>query len=98
MLNIKAYEVKIGIDTKSVNDTLAIMQLVRKELEAQLAFSIFSNSHLYHFFPSAEFSMSRKKIRELFIANFLQIFDATCVNHCLEGLKVRVFPNEVVRH
>ena len=34
MLNIKAYEVKIGIDTKSVNDTLAIMQLVRKELEA----------------------------------------------------------------
>ena len=97
-MDIEKYKVRIDIDTGSVNDTLATMQLIGKELEVQLVLSIFSNSHFDHFFPSAESSMSRKEFGKLLIANFLQIFDATCVKHCLKALKIRVFPNEAVRH
>lgn len=81
-MDVKEYKVKIDFDTKRVVDTLDIMQLVGRELETQLELDVFSSSHFYHFFPSAELSMSRNKLRELFIAKILRIFDAACIKHC----------------
>ena len=97
-MDINGCKVKVDIDTNDANETLTIMQLIREELRIKLVLNIFSMGRFCHFFPRAESSVGSDKFRELFIIDFLQIFDATFVKHCLESLKVSVFPNEIVRH
>ena len=98
MIDVRELYFKIDIDTKGVNKALAVMQLLREELSTQLSLSIFSKGQFDHFLPSAKSSMSRNEFGELLITNFLPIFDAAYIKHCLKALKVRVLPNEAVRH
>ena len=87
----------MDVNTKGVCDALDMMQGVREELESQLSLDIFDPSRFQHLFPITESSVSGNKFRELIIADFLRVFDTTCVKHSLEGLEVRVYPNEIVR-
>jgi len=96
-MDISKIKIKLDFDTKSISNMLDIMLLVREDLQTQLPFGIFSSSRFQHLFPITESSMSRNKFGEFLITDFLRIFDAACIKHCLEGLKVRVPPNEIIR-
>jgi len=96
-MDVNKIKIKLGIDTQSVSDMLDIMLSVREDLQTQLPLEIFSSSRFQHLFPITKSSMSRDKLGEFLITDFFRIFDVACINHCLDVLKVRVLPNEIIR-
>jgi len=96
-MQVNELKVKIDVDTKGVSNILDAMLSVRKDLQTQFSLDIFGASLFQHFIPVPESGMSRNKFREILLADFLQVFDSACINHCLECLKVRVLMKEAVR-
>ena len=100
-MNPKEYSVRIKVDASDSLMALQTLLEVRRELAFQLALNPFATSELAHVLPACESGMSGDEAGKRFAVdafNVLAVFDAACVKHCQERLKIRVLAHETVRH
>lgn len=100
-MNTKTYSVRIEVDTDAISMAVQTMLEVRRELAFQLTPNPLTTSELAHIHPASESGVSSDELGKgiaINALNVLAIFDAACVKHCLERLKIRVLADEIVRH
>jgi hypothetical protein len=94
-MKLENVKVVAEIDTKDVAEIVSNWQQVRDELRTQIALNVFNPSRVKHLIPTTEMGMGRDELGEL-VSLFFHLFDTTCVNHCLKGLKVSVLPDKII--
>jgi hypothetical protein len=100
-MNAKTYSVRIEVNTDVISMAVQTMLEVRRELAFQLKPNPLATSELAHIRPASESGVSGNEVGKSVAVNALNvlaIFDAACVKHCLERLKIRVLAHEIVRH
>lgn len=89
-------QLRYKFDTKKAEGILSVMQKVRADLQSQLTFEKQTLSSFEHLSPSTRTNVGIDKFNEL-VSLFLYRFDTTCINHCLETIKVSMLSDKIIR-
>ena len=97
-MDVSKIAVRMHVDTAAMCRRLNTLALLQKSLKAQLPFEVNTVGFGDHFLPILKPGVSRKEFGKLFATEFFRVFDAACIDHCLESLKIGILGYETIGH
>jgi hypothetical protein len=96
---VDANDLKVSMRIQDVNAVpfYDVLRAIRDDLKSKLPLAVFDVRAMVHLLPAFEAGTSRDELRELLTSNFLDVFDAACLEHFVERIEVGIFFDESVR-